>query len=129
MLAVDTNVVVRFPTRDDAQQFARADALIRDENIYVSATVLVEAEWVLRSAYAYSMARIVEALRDFAALPRVTVEDPAAVVEALQWTSAGMDFADALHLARTRHCETFVSFDRRLARTASSAGGITVRVP
>ena len=41
MLAVDTNVIVRFLTRDDAEQFARASALIRDDGVYVCTTVLL----------------------------------------------------------------------------------------
>lgn len=127
MLAVDTNVLVRFLTRDDAAQFARADALIRDEDVYVAATVLLETEWVLRSAYGYRRTRVAEALRDFVSLPRVMVEDPAAAADALDWTIAGMDFADALHLARTRHCEAFVTFDRRLAAAAEPIRGVTVR--
>jgi predicted nucleic-acid-binding protein len=48
MLAVDTNVMVRYLTGDDAEQFAKASALIRDEDIYVGTTVLLETEWVLR---------------------------------------------------------------------------------
>lgn len=129
MLAVDTNVIVRFLTRDDPRQFAKADALIRDENIYVCVTVLLETEWVLRSMYGYTRRRIAEALSDFSALPRVIVEDPTAVAEALEWAVGGMDFADALHLARTRHCNAFVSFDRRLAAAASSVGTPVVRAP
>jgi predicted nucleic acid-binding protein len=129
MLAVDTNVIVRFLTQDDARQFARADALIRDEDVFVCATVLLETEWVLRSVYRYSPARIAEALRDFAALPRVSVEDPAAVARALEWTAYGMEFADALHLARTQHCSAFVSFDRRLREAVSSIDELSIRAP
>lgn len=129
MLAVDTNAIVRFLTRDDEAQFVRADALIRDENVYVCATVLLETEWVLRSVYGYRRRRIANALRDFVALPRVTAEDPHAVAAALDWMIGGMEFADALHLARSSHCDAFISFDRRLARRAASAGAPIVRAP
>jgi predicted nucleic-acid-binding protein len=129
MLAVDTNIVVRFLTRDDPPQFARADALIRDNNVFVALTVLLETEWVLRIVYRYSRARIVAALADFVGLARVTVEDSAAVAKALDWAARGMDFADALHLAKTQHCEAFISFDRRLAVAARGIDGITVRAP
>ena len=129
MLAVSPNVVVRFLTRDDAAQFARADALIRDEDIFISATVLLETEWVLRSAYGYARTRIIAALRDLAGLPRVTVEDPDAIETAFAWMAAGIDFADALHLATTRHCEAFVTFDRPLVAAARRVGGPLVRAP
>jgi predicted nucleic-acid-binding protein len=44
MLAVDTNVIVRYLTHDDAEQFAKASALIRSEDVYVCTTprVLVD---------------------------------------------------------------------------------------
>jgi predicted nucleic-acid-binding protein len=129
MLAVDTNIHVRYLTRDHADQAVRAKRLIDDNDVFVAATVLLEAEWVLRSLYKLTPIEIVQALADFVALPRVTVEDPAAAAKALAWTAAGMDFADALHLARTQHCEAFVSFDRRLASAARSVGAPAVRAP
>ncbi|HKM69718.1 MAG TPA: PIN domain-containing protein [Stellaceae bacterium] len=45
MLAVDTNVIVRYLTRDDVEQFAKSNALIRGEAVYVCTTVLIETEW------------------------------------------------------------------------------------
>lgn len=129
MLAVDTNVVIRYLTRDDARQFARASALIRNEDVFVCTTVLLECEWVLRRAYQYSRERIVDALRSLAGLPAVTLEDPALAVQALDWLAGGMDFADALHLAKTEGCEAFVSFDRQLANAGRRIGGLRVRAP
>jgi len=129
MLAVDTNLVVRFLTRDGEEQFVRADRLIRDHDVYVPVTVLLEAEWVLRSAYGYLQARVVQALQGFAALSRVMIEDASTTAEALGWAAAGMDFADALHLARTEHCDAFISFDRRLAAVAARVGSPRVRAP
>ena len=129
MLAVDTNIVVRFLTRDDESQFTRADALIRNEDVYVCATVLLETEWVLRSVYGYDRTRVLEALRDFAALPQVTFQDPFATAQAFEWVADGMDFADALHLAASKDCEAFVSFDRALTAQAAAAGAPPVRAP
>ncbi|HEY8873519.1 MAG TPA: type II toxin-antitoxin system VapC family toxin [Stellaceae bacterium] len=129
MLAVDTNVIVRYLTRDDAAQFAKADALVKNNDVYVCTTVLLETEWVLRRGYGFSRAEILDALVAFAGLPRVTLEDPALAARALDWMSRGMDFADALHLAKADGCEAFVSFDRRLARLAKRVGGATVRAP
>jgi len=53
MIAVDTNVLVRFLVRDDAKQAARAAALIQANEIWVCKTVLLETEWVLRSLYGF----------------------------------------------------------------------------
>ena len=53
MLAVDTNVLVRFLARDDTGQTARADHLLRVNRIWIPKTVLLETEWVLRNSYAF----------------------------------------------------------------------------
>ena len=129
MLAVDANVIVRYLTRDDAEQFAKSSALIRSEEVYVCGTVLLETEWVLRRSYGYSRDRILAALGAFAGLPRVRLEAPIVAATAMQWFAAGMDFADALHLAAAQHCEGFVSFDRQLARVARRVARVTVRAP
>ena len=129
MLAVDTNVVVRYLTRDDAEQFAKASALIGGEDVYVCTTVLLEAEWVLRRAYRFSSERVGAALTAFAGLPRVTLEDPALAAKALEWTRHGMDFTDALHLAKAQGCEAFVSFDQRLSAVANALSDLKVRAP
>jgi len=128
MLAVDTNIIVRYLTRDDPEQSARARQLVDDAEILVSSTVFLETEWVLRSGYGFSSAQIAERLRAFAGLPQVTVEAPAAMAMALDWMIAGMDFADALHLAGAEHCEAFVTFDRHLANAARRSAGTEVRV-
>jgi len=130
MLAVDTNVIIRYLTRDDAAQFAKADALVKSNDLHVCTTVLLETEWVLRHGYRFSRAEIVKALGAFAGLPRVTLEDPALAAQALDWMGRGMDFADALHLAKASECEVFVSFDRRLATSAGRVGAaVKVRSP
>jgi predicted nucleic-acid-binding protein len=129
VLAVDTNVIVRYLTRDDAEQFAKASALISREDVYVCTTVLLETEWVLRRGYRFSRERVITALGAFAGLPRVTLEDPASTAKALDWTRRGMDFADALHLAKVQGCEAFVSFDQRLAAAANVMSEVKVRAP
>lgn len=128
MLAVDTNVIVRYLTGDDAEQFAKASALIRGEDVYVSTTVLLETEWVLRGAYRFGRERISAALAALAGLPRVTLEDPASAAKALDWTRRGMDFADALHLAKAERCDAFVSFDQHLAAVANGVSVVKVRL-
>jgi predicted nucleic-acid-binding protein len=129
MLAVDTNIIVRYLTRDDEGQATRARSLIDDNDVFVCTTVLLETEWVLRGAYRLSRRHIAEALGAFARLPRVNLENPAIAGTALNWFTHGMDFADALHLAGTAHCEAFVSFDRPLGRLAQRVARLTVRVP
>ena len=51
MIAIDTNVVVRFLVNDDPEQAQRARRLIESEDVFLSTTALLETEWVLRVAY------------------------------------------------------------------------------
>lgn len=118
MRGIDTNVLVRFLTKDDPEQYVRAKALIEGGDIFVATTVLLEAEWVLRSGYEYTRMDIVNALRSFAGLPGILLENPNVAVQALAWSENGMDFADALHLASSSRHGTFHTFDTRLIKAA-----------
>ena len=129
MRAIDTNVVVRFLTADDPEQAAKVRELIGQAPVFVSRTVMLEAEWVLRGVYGMAPERVVRALRALAGLPGVSVEDPALVARAMDWAEAGMDFADALHLSAAKGCEGFVTFDKRLARVGSRLAGIAGVAP
>jgi predicted nucleic-acid-binding protein len=129
MIAIDTNVVVRFLVDDDHEQFRRARQVIANAPVFISNTVLLECEWVLRSVYEYEPRDFVEALRNFAGLEKVTLEDPELAATALKWHEQGMDFADALHLAGAVVCDAFLTFDRRLANAAARLGAGTVRAP
>ena len=129
MLALDTNIIVRYLTADHPEQFAKASALIDGEDVYVCTTVLLETEWVLRGGYRFSREEIIAALTAFAGLPRVNLEDPAVAAKALDWMRSGLDFADALHLAKAAGCEAFVSFDQRFAAVANALSEVKVHAP
>lgn len=118
MVAVDTNVLVRFLVGDDRKQAARTASLIRDSEIWISKTVLLETEWVLKSLYGFSTESLAAALRALAGLRTVFLEDETAVASALDWFTEGLDFADALHLVSANNAGQFATFDRRLARRA-----------
>ena len=129
MLAVDTNVVVRFLTADDPKQSRRALALIRDTRVWIAKTVLLETEWVLRSLYGFGVERVAVAFQLLVGLPTVHVEDAQAVQRALGWFAAGLEFGDALHLASRDRAEAFVTFDNNFRKRASRLTKVTIRVP
>lgn len=122
MLAVDTNVLVRYLTRDHPGQSPRARDLISDNDIWVAVTVVLETECVLRSGYRFAPADFADALCALAGLPRLQLQHPAEVAQALTLHRRGMDFADALHLMLREGCAEFLTFDRRLARLAGRVG-------
>lgn len=122
MIAVDTNIVVRYLTGDNPKQSDKARILIEENDIFLSRTVVLECEWVLRSVYGYSPLDVCEALRAFVGLPRVLVEDLGMVVQALDLAENGVGFADALHLAAAGGCNTFATFDQDFIKRAKRAG-------
>jgi predicted nucleic-acid-binding protein len=124
MRSLDTNVLARFfiDDADDAQAAKQRPAAIAvlAERAYVSVTVLLELEWVMRGFYALPRRDIAKALRALAGIEHVTIEDRDAVLAALAAFEAGLDFADALHVARSTRASAFVTFDRQLARRAKA---------
>jgi predicted nucleic acid-binding protein len=129
MIAVDTNIVVRYLTKDHPKQSMRARALVSENDVLLSRTVILECEWVLRSVYGYSPREICGALRAFAGLSTVSTEDPVVVAQALDLAEKGVDFADALHLAAAEDCEVFATFDQDFIRRAKHAGLDKVNMP
>lgn len=129
MVAVDTNVVVRFLMRDDPRQSERARALFNDGPVFLSKTVALETEWVLRSLYGLPAAAIADGMTRLLGMENVECEDEAAVTQAMDWCRAGIDFADALHLASSRVAGAFATFDTALARRARRLIGMPVSIP
>ena len=123
MIAVDTNVVVRLLVEDEPEQAQQARQLFATEEVFVADTVVLETAWVLGYGYGLEQAAIVAALRRLFGLPNVHLRDAAAVVLALEWHSAGLDFADAFHLAQVAHCSRLVTFDRWFVARARGISG------
>jgi predicted nucleic-acid-binding protein len=123
MIALDTNVWVRYVTNDDPRQARQALKLLQEvDAVFVPKTVLLELEWVLRAVYELPAAAVRKALLHIAGLAIVTLEAPAQVARALEYYDQGMDFADALHLSGSEAAETFYTFDARLVSRARKVG-------
>jgi predicted nucleic-acid-binding protein len=116
-------------TGDDPAQTQRVGALLGSNDILISTTVLIESEWVLRSNYKLKKDEVLDGLQAVANLPRVRLEAPESFALALAWARAGMDFADAFHLAAAKDCEAFVTFDRRLIRQTRRQKALPAREP
>jgi predicted nucleic-acid-binding protein len=119
MLGIDTNVLVRFLTRDDPEQFDRAQKLIRreasrGEPVFVSHLVLMETEWVLRSRYKLAKADILGAFSELLSSIDLAIEEESSIEEALYvWKDSAAQFADCMIGAHYRHCHctNTASFD------------------
>jgi predicted nucleic-acid-binding protein len=129
MLAVDTNIVVRYLIDDNPAQSARLRQLIGSQPVFLATTVLLETEWILRRFYKCKPADVAMAFRLISGLAGVALEEPREVHQALTWLEAGMDFADALHLSKAGRCAAFLTFDKDFIRAGKKVTDMTVKAP
>ncbi|MDY0049355.1 MAG: type II toxin-antitoxin system VapC family toxin [Halothiobacillaceae bacterium] len=129
MIAVDTNVIVRLATRDDETQFFRAREVFRHHDVFVPDTVLLETVWVLGYAYGFEREQIAKALSALCGQANVRLANEVMMAQVIQWYRAGMDFADALHLAQSASCEMLLTFDARFIKKAKKLSRCKVAEP
>lgn len=123
MIGIDTNVLVRYLTRDDEQQSEIAHNYLMSEctveqPAFINRVVQCEVVWVLERAYRYTREQIAHALEMIFRTRQFQVEDQEAALAALRLYRQGKaDFADALIGAgnKTAGCEVTVTFDRKAA--------------
>jgi len=121
MIGLDTNVLVRYIVQDDAEQAARATAIIEnlsDESQGFVSVVVVELNWVLRRAYAAGDTAIAGVIRTLLDSTEIVAQDADAVRRALDRTGGSDEFPDALiaELGHQAGCAHTVTFDRVAAR-------------
>jgi predicted nucleic-acid-binding protein len=123
MIALDTNVLVRYIVRDDAKQTAAATRLIEssctpDSPGIVSLVVLAELVWVLARGYRYRRSQIAGVLRKMLSADDLRVERSDLAWQALnRYESGEADFADYVIglTGRAEKAEVTCTFDRRAA--------------
>lgn len=120
MIALDTNILARYLLRDDREQYRRARALLKAKREYwVPITVILEVAWVLKNK-GVPRHEIAQRLQELLKLKTLRPQLPEAVYPALHWTEAGLDFADALHLALSQRAEAPLSFDAEFIKRAAA---------
>lgn len=127
MIAVDTNVVLRFLIADDPHQADVARDCVAS-GIFVSHGVLMETEWVLRTVYRLHRSRIADSLGDFIELEAVHVDDRDDLRWAVERYRLRADWADLLHLIASRAQAEFATFDRLLPKHAGVDAPLTIHV-
>ncbi len=116
MKSVDTNVLVRYYAQDDTRQSPIALRLfINEPELFVTKTVLLEFFWVLTQAdkFRFPPAKVMSVFQHLLELPNVIIEDELSLKTAMEWCHAGLEFADAFHLATSAECNAFLTFDDR----------------
>ena len=128
IVAIDTCIVVRLLTKDDTEQYQKSYQLIEENQIFISDTVILETHWVLMAAYGYSKQQVCQDLRWLAGLANTHLENSTALAEAIAYAESGLDFADALHLAKaSKMCSVLYTFDKKFSQHQSEYIGCQVK--
>lgn len=119
MIGLDTNILVRYLTRDDEIQWQQATQLIQNnQQCLIANIVLCELIWVLRGQpYKFSKQEILQTLEAMLQSSVFVFENRSAVYQALQRTKQGKaDFSDYLigAIAHQLGFSETVTFDRKL---------------
>ncbi|HTA23786.1 MAG TPA: type II toxin-antitoxin system VapC family toxin [Terriglobales bacterium] len=125
MIGLDTNILVRYITHDDAAQTAivmKLMASLSSESLgYVSLVVLVELIWVLEDFFDFSKKEVEDVVESLLRGREILFERPDLVEQAVRkFKSGNADFADCI-IERAAHAagsEYTLTFDRK----ALSAG-------
>ncbi len=126
MIALDTNVLVRYLAQDDRGQARRATRLIEgsltaDEPGWVPVVALAELVWVMESCYDATRADVAQLLERLLRVKQLRFQHVDAAWQALRLFRAGKaDFADCLiqRLSMEAGCSSIVTFDQAAARGA-----------
>ena len=128
MIALDTNVLVRFLVNDDPRQSAAARALLAeltaDRPGFVCREVAVELSWVLDRAYGFSRNRIATVLEELVGTEELQFEAADDVIRSADgYRRGGAGFADQMIVAAARRsgADSFHTFDRQTAQLRGAA--------
>lgn len=127
MVALDTNLLVRLLTNDDARQAGRVQAWLEQNAsaaspAWVDHVVLCELAWVLERSYGYPRELVRAALAALLEQDTLRVEAPAVVRDALRLHESGSaDFSDYLLAMRAAAAgyAPVLTLDKKAARTPS----------
>ena len=122
MIALDTNVLVRYLALDDPVQSRRAamaieDALLREEAVFIPVIVLCETVWVLRGCYKLSRQRIIQVLDAILTEKGFELEARPEMHKAFaDYCRSSSEFADYAigYIARAHRCSAVFTFDQNL---------------
>ena len=123
MIALDTNVLVRYLVNDDPMQAEAAQALLEgltfENQGFICREVALETVWVLERFYQFTRAQIANVLIELIATDHLVVETADDIARAAFTYSQGrIGFADLLILSAASRSGAVPlhTFDRKLAR-------------
>ncbi len=122
MIGLDTNVLVRYLTQDDAAQARKAARAIEraaaaGETLFIADVVLCELVWVLETCYGYGRREIASVLEKILRTRQFGFEDKDLLWQATADYRAGKgDLADHLigRVGKKAGCRATLTFDKAL---------------
>ena len=125
MAALATNVLVRWLTDEDSKQNAVVASLLEataksNKRLFVTVTVMLETEWVLRSRYRFDKLLVTSAFDSLLCTTELEFQNEPALEQAL-WLFKQVgapDFADCLHVALVNQAGhgPLLTFDERASK-------------
>lgn len=123
MIALDTNVLIRYIVEDDEAQTRVVtafmdDAIVRGEPFFVAQIVVCEVVWVLTTAYRFAKHEVTGVLREISRTREIVMEGADEVRRATDAFEKGKgDFADYLIRERSdeAECSGVATFDKAVA--------------
>ena len=123
MIALDTNILVRYLVNDDARQAKAARGLLAkftpERPGFVCREVAVELAWVLDRAYGFSRHRIAMVFEELVATEELRIETADDVIRAADaYRRGGAELSDRMIAAAARRsgADVLYTFDRRAAQ-------------
>ncbi len=124
MIGVDTNILVRFLTGDDAKQSSRVYAFFKNveeekKELFISSLVVLELVWVLESVYEIERIEILESIHSLIQMPIFHIENLTTIQNfILDAQHSKYDLSDLLiaQTAKTNGCEKVFTFDKNVSK-------------
>jgi len=124
MKAIDTNILIRFITKDDEKQatliyqlFKQAEA--NNKSLFVPLLVVLEIIWVLESIYNKSNTEILETLSDVLSMPVLVFKSESVIQSFIDSAhNTSVDLSDLLiaHSAHSFDCQSTLTFDKKASK-------------
>jgi predicted nucleic-acid-binding protein len=124
MIGLDTNILVRYLTQDDARQSKRATDIVEKELSsdwpgFVSSVVLIEVCWVLSGVYKVKKEDVMFIVMELLNAEDLQIEHHEETWKAHRLAvTQGLDFSDALigMVHQAYGCEYTLTFDKKAAK-------------
>lgn len=124
MIALDTNVLVRYLVKDDARQGKIASDYIKKYCTetspgFISLITICEIVWVFRSAYKFSKDTVIQVLNSLFSAAELDIERSDLARAALKdYERNSADYADCLLgvIARDSGIQEVITFDRKASK-------------